>query len=200
VKGLTSSIALLVGTALDPLLPLLALGIDAFFAHAVLDAAEARSGIVTFLTCLLTVSTGILDLTTLRTGHGGSDERRGRSEWIHVKRDGEVHRGRHGGRRALQRLHVYKKTLFNCHQTNTPQHCSRRLVLSHLSFPSVHVCARGRLCSFPASRRHHLRRPRCRRPSPRRCPGGPFFLSIRLFTVPLTRLFCGYRPLLTPQQ
>lgn len=39
VKSMSSSIALLVGTSLYPLLPLLALGVYASFAHTVLDTA-----------------------------------------------------------------------------------------------------------------------------------------------------------------
>lgn len=112
VESTDSSIALLVGTALDPLLPLFALGIYAFFSNAVLDTAEAWSGIVALLTSFLAVGTGILDLPPFRTGRrSGDDLWRGRKR-IHIVWNWEgirsVHRGRHGGRRRGQigRAHV----------------------------------------------------------------------------------------------
>jgi hypothetical protein len=81
---LTLSIALLVRASLDPLFSFLALGINALFANAILDAAQAGARVITFLACLLTIGTGIFDLTTLGTnlGLGGADHTR--SERVHV--------------------------------------------------------------------------------------------------------------------
>jgi hypothetical protein len=94
----TSSIALLVGTALNPLLPRLALGIDAFFANAILDAAKAWAGVVALFAGLLAVGACILDLATLWTGCRRREElgRLRLRKGIHVERNGErvlsVHR------------------------------------------------------------------------------------------------------------
>ena len=64
-KLLTFSIALLVRPSLDPLLALLALGIDALLGDAVLDAAHAGAGFVALLAGLLAVGAGVLDLPAL---------------------------------------------------------------------------------------------------------------------------------------
>ena len=64
-ERLTLSIALLVRTSLDTLFPFLALGINALFANAILDAAQAGARIVTLFARLLTIGAGIFDLATL---------------------------------------------------------------------------------------------------------------------------------------
>lgn len=61
----TFSIALLVGATFHALFPLLSLRVDALFSDAVLDAAEAGTGVVTFLACFLTVCACVLDLPAL---------------------------------------------------------------------------------------------------------------------------------------
>ncbi len=78
----TFSIALLVRPPFDPFLPFLALRIDALLRYAILDTTKTRASIVAFLTCLLTIGTGILDLPPLRTCRLGLDQPR--REWIHV--------------------------------------------------------------------------------------------------------------------
>jgi hypothetical protein len=95
-SGHTLSIALLVRSPLDPLFPLLALRINTFLSNAVLDTAEAGSGVVAFLAGFLAVRTGVLNLSALgperRLGRGYS-----RREGIHVHRHpGEI--GMHGHR------------------------------------------------------------------------------------------------------
>lgn len=62
---LTFSIALLVGTSLDPFLPFLPLRINALFGYPVLDAAKAWTGVVAFLARFLAVCAGVLDLPAL---------------------------------------------------------------------------------------------------------------------------------------
>jgi hypothetical protein len=69
-ERLTLSIALLVRAPLDSLFPFLALGINALFANAVLDAAKAGARVVALLARFLTVGTGVFDLTTLGTDLG----------------------------------------------------------------------------------------------------------------------------------
>jgi len=81
----TLSIALLVRAPLDTFLPFLALGIDALFTDAVLDAAEAGARVVALLTRLLTVGAGVLDLATLGTDLrlGGADHTGGKRVHVH---------------------------------------------------------------------------------------------------------------------
>ena len=71
---LTLSIALLVRPSLDPLLALLALGIDALLCDAVLDAAETGAGVVALLAGLLAVGAGVLDLAALCLEMGDGDD------------------------------------------------------------------------------------------------------------------------------
>lgn len=73
--GFGLSIALLVRAPLDPLLSFLALRINALFANAILDAAQARARVIALLARLLAIGAGIFDLTTLGTdlGLGGTD-------------------------------------------------------------------------------------------------------------------------------
>ncbi len=85
---LTLSIALLVRPSLDPLLALLALGIDAFLRNAVLDTAEAGAGVIALLARLLTVGAGVLDLTALGASGLGGD---------HAGREGVHVHGGHAG-------------------------------------------------------------------------------------------------------
>jgi len=61
------SIALLVGSSLHTSSSLLSLRIDAIIRDAIFNAAKTRTGIVTFLACLLAAGAGILDLATLCT-------------------------------------------------------------------------------------------------------------------------------------
>ena len=89
----TFSIALLVRSPLDPLLPLLALGINTFFSYAILDAAKAGPGIIALLASFLTVGASVLDLSALGAGwlcgkHAGW-------EWIHVHGHARVGDGMH---------------------------------------------------------------------------------------------------------
>jgi hypothetical protein len=83
-KMLTLSIALLVRTSLDSFFSLLALGINALLANAILDAAQAGARIITLLACLLTIGAGVFDLTTLGTNLRLRGTDHTRSEWIHV--------------------------------------------------------------------------------------------------------------------
>lgn len=85
---LTPSIALLIGTALDPFLALFTLGVDTFFSYTVLDATEARASIIALLACLLTIGTGVFDLTALGTRWLGWNH--SRREWIHMHRHARV--------------------------------------------------------------------------------------------------------------
>lgn len=78
----TFSIALLVGAPFHALLPLLALGIDAFLGDSVLDAAETGPSVVALLARLLAVSAGVLDLSSLGAGRLGGDETG--CKWVHV--------------------------------------------------------------------------------------------------------------------
>ena len=84
-EKLTLSIALLVRASLDTLFSFLALGVDAFLAYTVLDATEARAGVVALLTRLLTVRASVLDLATLGTDLrlGGADDTRGKRVHVH---------------------------------------------------------------------------------------------------------------------
>ena len=61
----TFSIALLVGATFHALFPLLSLRVDALFSDAILDAAEAGTGIIAFLACFLTICACVLDLPAL---------------------------------------------------------------------------------------------------------------------------------------
>ena len=61
----TFSIALLVGTTFHTLFPLLSLRVDTLFSDAVLDAAEAGTGVVAFLARFLTICACVLDLPAL---------------------------------------------------------------------------------------------------------------------------------------
>jgi hypothetical protein len=83
-KKLTLSIALLVRASLDPLFSFLALGINALFANAVLDAAQAGARVIALLACLLTIGAGIFDLATLGTNLGLGVADHTRSERVHV--------------------------------------------------------------------------------------------------------------------
>jgi len=98
----TLSIALLVRAPLDSFFPFLALRVDALFANTVLDTAQARACVVTLLAGLLTISTGVLDLTTLRTHRGLSGGDETRRERVHV-------RGKAGVRRRVDgQLRLYR--------------------------------------------------------------------------------------------
>ncbi len=79
---LTLSIALLVRPSLDSLLALLALGVDALLGYAVLDAAEAGTGVVALLAGLLEVCARVLDLPALGAGRMSRNHAGG--EGIHV--------------------------------------------------------------------------------------------------------------------
>lgn len=92
----TSSIALLVGTALNPFFPFFPLGVDAFLADAVLDAPQAGTRVVTFLAGLLAVCTGVLDLAPLWADGGHQGCCGGGTKGIHVERNGGWRDG-HGG-------------------------------------------------------------------------------------------------------
>jgi len=83
-KRLTLSIALLVRTSLDSFFSLLALGINALLANAILDAAQAGARIITLLACLLTIGAGVFDLTTLGTDLRLRGADHTRSERVHV--------------------------------------------------------------------------------------------------------------------
>jgi hypothetical protein len=83
-KMLTLSIALLVRASLDSFFSLLALGINALLANAILDAAKAGARIIALLACLLTISTGVFDLTTLGTNLRLRGADHTRSERVHV--------------------------------------------------------------------------------------------------------------------
>jgi len=82
--GFSLSIALLVRAPLDPLLPFLALRINALFANAILDAAQAGARVITLLAGLLTIGAGIFDLTTLGTNLRLRGADHARSERVHV--------------------------------------------------------------------------------------------------------------------
>ena len=83
-KKLTLSIALLVRASLDSFFSLLALGINALLANAVLDAAQAGARIVTLLACFLAIGAGVFDLTTLGTNLRLRGADHTRSERVHV--------------------------------------------------------------------------------------------------------------------
>ena len=83
-KRLTLSIALLVRASLDSLFSLLALGIDALLANAILDTSQAGARIVALLACLLTIGAGVFDLTTLGTNLRLRGADHTRSERVHV--------------------------------------------------------------------------------------------------------------------
>ena len=83
-KKLTLSIALLVRTSLDSFFSLLALGINALLANAILDATQAGARIITLLACLLTIGAGVFDLTTLGTNLRLRGADHTRSERVHV--------------------------------------------------------------------------------------------------------------------
>jgi hypothetical protein len=89
-KKLTLSIALLVRTSLDSFFSLLALGINALLANAVLDTAEAGARIITLLACLLTIGAGVFDLTTLGTDLRLRGADHTRSEGVHVHGEATV--------------------------------------------------------------------------------------------------------------
>lgn len=95
-KKLTLSIALLVRASLDTLFPFLALGIDALFADAILDAAEAGACVVALLARLLTIGAGIFDLAALGTDLGLRGADYTRSERVHVHGKTGVRRGMDG--------------------------------------------------------------------------------------------------------
>lgn len=84
----TFSIALLVGATFHTLFPLLSLRVNALFSDAVLDAAEAGTGVVAFLARLLAVCACVLDLPALRTERLGRNETRW--ERVHVHRHARV--------------------------------------------------------------------------------------------------------------
>lgn len=97
VRGIAFSIALLVGTSLNPLPSLLALGINALLGDAVLDTAKAGPGVVALFACLLAVSAGVLDLTTLQA------ERLSRNQALGIR----IHVQRHG--RVSQRMYYRRR-------------------------------------------------------------------------------------------
>lgn len=97
VRGVAFSIALLVGTSLNPLPSLLALGINALLGDAVLDTAKAGPGVVALFACLLAVGAGVLDLTTLQA------ERLSRNQALGIR----IHVQRHG--RVCQRVYRYRR-------------------------------------------------------------------------------------------
>ncbi len=109
-ERLTLSIALLVRAPLDPLLPFLALGINALFANAILDAAQAGARIIALLACFLTIGAGIFDLATLGTNLGLRGTDHTRSERVHMHRQAGIRRrmdgqlGLDGVRGGLGRL------------------------------------------------------------------------------------------------
>lgn len=83
--------ALLVRSPLDSLLPLLALGIDALLRDAVLDAAEAGTGVVALLARLPALRARLLHLAPLRPDaevHRGVDE--ARVKGVHVRGERRV--------------------------------------------------------------------------------------------------------------
>lgn len=98
----TFSIALLVRTPLDSLLPLLPLGIDALLCDAVLDASEAGSGVVALLAGLLAVGAGVLDLAAFGAHLGEAGGEEGGAEGVHVHGHGGIYG--HGG---LGAVHVW---------------------------------------------------------------------------------------------
>ena len=102
-EKLTLSIALLVRAPLNPLFPFLALRINALFANAILDAAQAGARVIALLARFLTIGTGIFDLTTLGTNLGLGRIDHTRSEWIHVHGQASV-RSRMYGHLRLDRV------------------------------------------------------------------------------------------------
>ena len=92
----TLSIALLVGTTFNTLLPLFTVRIDAFFSYTVFDAAEAGSGVVAFLARLLAISASVFNLSALATGRLRRD---------HSRREG-VHM--HGHSRIWKRMNSHR--------------------------------------------------------------------------------------------
>ena len=94
-ERLTLSIALLVRASLDTLFSFLALGIDALFPDAVLDAAEAGARVIALFACLLTISASILYLTTLGANLRLGSADHALSERVHVHGQTIVRHGMH---------------------------------------------------------------------------------------------------------
>lgn len=94
VDAAAFSIALLVGASFHALLPLLALGIDAFLGDSILDATETGPSVVALLACLLAISAGVLDLSSFGAGGLGGDKTG--CKWVHVHWTGVPAHGVYG--------------------------------------------------------------------------------------------------------